>query len=341
MLFSTQITASTGLRGLYMLKRFVTLSRNEEISLEDGSTYFMNSRRARGLSEETIRYYTDNVKRFCEFVGWKTLCIEICEEHIFEYINYMREELAVKLTTVNTRLRAVRCFLYSLMKKGFIEKFDIALIRAPKEPIEIYTDAEIESLLEKPVTESFAQYRNWVMVCHLLATGNRLGTIVNIKVGDVLFHRGEILLTHVKNKAQYRIPIPAGYQQILEEYLELYDGGEDDYLFPSVYGGAMSKNTFEDAINTYNAGRGVHRKRQVHLYRHTFATKWLLNGGDALRLQEMLGHKTPAMVQEYVHFTSTDLKRDLEKHNPFSVAITLKEEKQTQRKAMRLKRAPA
>ena len=61
----------------------------------------------------------------------------------------------------------------------------------------------------------------------------------------------------------------------------------------------------------------------------------------ALRLQEMLGHKTPAMVQEYVHFTSTDLKRDLEKHNPFSVAITMKEEKQTQRKAMRLKRAPA
>ena len=57
-------------------------------------------------------------------------------------------------------------------------------------------------------------------------------------------------------------------------------------------------------------------KTSVHLFRHTFAKKWILNGGDSFRLQKILGHSTMRMVREYVNMFSNDLKKDFNDYNP-------------------------
>ena len=41
-----------------------------------------------------------------------------------------------------------------------------------------------------------------------------------------------------------------------------------------------------------------------HLIRHTYATRFLLNGGDSLLLQQNLDHTSLEMVREYVHIAS-------------------------------------
>ena len=60
-------------------------------------------------------------------------------------------------------------------------------------------------------------------------------------------------------------------------------------------------------ITKYNQSRNVD-KTSVHLFRHTFARTWLVNGGDIYRLKEILGHSSLAMVLEYVNMFSSDLR---------------------------------
>ena len=47
-------------------------------------------------------------------------------------------------------------------------------------------------------------------------------------------------------------------------------------------------------LSRYNRKRGV-EKISAHLFCHTFAKNWILQGGDPLRLQKILGHSTLAM----------------------------------------------
>ena len=72
---------------------------------------------------------------------------------------------------------------------------DNVTIRFIKEVITVkygYTDSELNLLLKKPNLKKceFCEYRNWVITNYLLGTGNRLNTVINIRIEDVIerFH---------------------------------------------------------------------------------------------------------------------------------------------------------
>jgi site-specific recombinase XerD len=50
-------------------------------------------------------------------------------------------------------------------------------------------------------------------------------------------------------------------------------------------------------------GEGDHQRRYIrfHDLRHTFASHWMMNGGDLFKLQRILGHKSVTMTQRYAH----------------------------------------
>lgn len=68
-------------------------------------------------------------------------------------------------------------------------------------------------------------------------------------------------------------------------------------------------------IQDYNIAHGV-SKTSAHLFRSSFAKAYILNGGDAFRLQKLLGHANITTTQIYVNMFGTDLQRDFDKFNP-------------------------
>ncbi len=64
----------------------------------------------------------------------------------------------------------------------------------------------------------------------------------------------------------------------------------------------------------------------VHALRHTFATHFMMNGGNIITLQRILGHASIQQTMTYAHF-SPDYLIDATKFNPVAnIVITEKKE---------------
>jgi integrase/recombinase XerD len=79
-------------------------------------------------------------------------------------------------------------------------------------------------------------------------------------------------------------------------------------LFVNSLGEQLLHFAITARMHDYGEKAGITGKRvSPHTLRHTFAVNWLLNGGDTLSLQRLLGHTTPTMTTRYVNFATADL----------------------------------
>ncbi|SFD02285.1 integrase/recombinase XerD [Bacillus sp. OV322] len=278
---------------------------------------FQLENRVKNLSDMTIRFYEQNLIHFLRYldeIGIKQIS-EIEKRLIDKFILSLKKR-ELKATTINTYLRAARAFLYFAMKEGFLSEFDISLIKADKEQKEPYTEEEIMKLIKKPEIREcgFVEHRNWVLVNYLLETGNRLNTILSLKVEDLDLENGMVVLTTTKNrKAQFN-PLSEYIIKVLTEFLRMYQFKKDDFLFINELGEQMTRNSIQHAIARYNKRRGVN-KTSIHAFRHTFAKHYITSGGDAFKLQRLLGHSTLDVTLNYVNLYSEDLKNGYDKHS--------------------------
>lgn len=278
---------------------------------------FQLENRVKNLSEMTIRFYEQNLIhffRYLEEVGIEYVR-EIEKRQVDKFIMFLKQK-ELKATTINTYMRAVPAFLYFAMRENYLVKFEINLIKADKQQKGSYTDDEIRKLIKKPNLREWGvvEHRNWVLVNYLLETGNRLNAVLNLKAEDIDLTNGMVILITTKNrKAQYN-PISGYIVKILSEYIRMYRIKKDDYLFTNELGEQMTRNTMQHAIARYNKKRGV-EKTSIHAFGHTFAKHYITSGGDAFKLQRLLGHSTLDVTLNYVNLYSEDLKEGFDRHS--------------------------
>lgn len=293
----------------------------ENLTLEEGFKKFINHKIALDKAEDTIKYYRLRFAKFSSFLEETTgvkYVHEITADEIDNYVAHKREKNPnLSNATINNNLRAVRCILYYFMEKGYMEYFKIYMTKHKNKPKDGYTLEEQEKLLQKPNIKkcTFAEYRNWVMVCHLLASGNRSRTIRGIKNKDVDLVSRVIMLTQVKNDEIYEIPITNEYYPILAEYMSIRKGEPDDYLFCNQYGNQLTAGGLRAVMRRYNLKNDV-STTSLHRFRNTFAKNWIIQGGSAKKLQYALGHSDSKMVDEYIRMYGRELSDDFSKYTP-------------------------
>ena len=265
---------------------------------------FILEKEVNNASPSTITYYNQSLGKFGEFLKGREITQKVVNEYKKELMN------TVKPTSVNTYLRGLRAFI------NYCDyPIEVKLVKEEEIIKEIYTEQELKLLLKKPKKSSFVKYKTWVMINLFLSTGIRLSSALEIKIGDINFAGGYIILRHTKNRKQQIIPMSKQLELILKEYLIRRKGDEEDYLLCSSSGTKLDTRTAQEQIQRYNKSRGVN-KTSVHLFRHTFATMYLKNGGDIYRLQKLLGHSSIKVTEKYLHYTTAELQRDYNKLNP-------------------------
>jgi integrase/recombinase XerD len=298
------------------------IQRQENKTTQQAFDEFTRYCKIRNLSNHTIFYYERSLEQFTKVYPANQPIKDISKDTIEDFILYLRENTNCNSVSINSHLRGIRVFLKYCMELGYLNTFKIELIKAEKKIKETYSDEELQLLLQKPDVKNcrFTEFRNWALVNYLLATANRISTVVNVRIGDLDFEGGYIIMSTTKNKKQQIIPMSQALREVLTEYLKYRKGGQDDYLFPTQWGQQMSVDSVKSAVKRYNQSRGV-MKTSCHLFRNTFSKKYILSGGDIFRLQKILGHSDLTMVRQYVDMFSDDLQKDFNTLNPLDQLV--------------------
>ena len=139
-----------------------------------------------------------------------------------------------------------------------------------------------------------------------LGTGTRSLELRSIRCKDVNLNDGYITLVHTKNKEPRIVPLSESLISILQEYMMIRNGADEDYLFCSIYGDMMGRCTLQTSVARYNRRRGV-EKTSVHLFRHTCITLEVREGIAPLVLRRITGHKSLKSLDGYYNHNIADL----------------------------------
>ncbi|MBR2027826.1 MAG: tyrosine-type recombinase/integrase [Oscillospiraceae bacterium] len=102
---------------------------------------------------------------------------------------------------------------------------------------------------------------------------------------------------------------------MLAKYLRKKSFIKSNYVFVTSKGEPIKLSTISQLFKKLKVRAEIPRLH-AHLLRHTFATKFLENGGDIYTLQQILGHTTLEMVKRYVHITPKAKARKYALHSP-------------------------
>ena len=286
----------------------------QNYTLLKASVDFHRHNEIKGLAQDSMKTYRGYVSKFIEWCGNDTLVSEVTTDLLEEYAEY-KMECGNKSVSVATNIRHLRCFLRFCERRRMCGHIDITIPKYEKELKEPYTNEEMALLLIRPRGENWIEYRCWAMVNYFFATGQRLSTVINIKVKDVDLINKQVFLAWNKDKIQKYMPLSTQICRVLQEYIYISRLEADDFLFPEATGKQLHKRSCQDSIADYNRSRGVN-KTSIHLFRHTFAKNYIINGGNAVKLQKLLAHKSIETTMKYVNLYSNDISNDLDMLNP-------------------------
>lgn len=300
----------------------IQMQKTNLLTVKEAFDQFIVKCRVKNLTDHSINSYSSKCQFFINFYGENNYLSNIFSSTIDEYILYLKENSKANDITINSYLRSLRAFLNFCSDYGYINRIKINLLKSEKKIKETYSEYELQVLLKKPNINScsFSTYKTWCFINYLVGTGNRVSTAIELKVEDIDFDGSTIRLRHTKNRKQQIIPLSYTLSRVLREYLAVRGSERDMYVFCDEYGNKAKLSTYQQLVRRYNIKRGI-SKTSCHLFRHTFAKYWIINGGDIFRLQKILGHSDLSVTKEYLAMFGQDLQLDFEKFNPLDNVI--------------------
>jgi len=278
---------------------------------------FVVSQTAQGLSEVTLATYRHHIHSISNHLDIQKPLEALTRKDLEAMVVSMRAS-GLAHNSISSYCRVLRTFL-NWCERGGANIPELPKIKDKETVKETYTDEELLALLKRPKKNcSFCEYRNWAIVNFLMNSGCRSATVRNIQNQDVNLDTRMIVLRHNKNGKIQTVPLCSQMVSILREYMAIRGGKPEDYLFCDQYGAMLSMNGLRLAVARHNTSRGV-EKTSVHLYRHTFARKYLVDcGGDAFMLQRLMGHSTLKMTKHYCAIYDADIAKDFDRFSPLA-----------------------
>ncbi|WED27188.1 tyrosine-type recombinase/integrase [Vibrio sp. DW001] len=298
--------------------RFFNLQRdakNHEVTLSLRNDELNPNKDYRKLEEMVTLWYRLHGKTLRDHVRLRKLLYrmsdklgnpiasELTNEHFARYREQRTQE--VTTTTANREHAYLRAMFNELKRLGVVDYDNpVSNIRQFKEregELRFLSHEEIGKLLDTCDLSTNKSLIYVVKIC--LATGARWSEAESLKASQIA--NGKITYLNTKSGKNRSIPI----NDSLFNELKALDRSGDERLFLS------SLSAFRKAVQ--KAKISLPRGQMSHVLRHTFASHFVMGGGNIVVLKDILGHSEITTTMRYSHLAPSHLT-DAIKLNPLN-----------------------
>ena len=301
------------------------------LSYLSAKDYFYNNMKERRLARETFSFYDAQLGRFEKYlilIKKKNALETVTEADIKHYLStkYSKHNPY----TQNCHIRAIRAFFNYLERDGHILANPISnlkIIKIRREKIDYLSIEQIRKVLVSFDLRRNCEIRNLLIVMLLLDTGVRVNELCNIKITDINFAEKSIYIYATKTNTFRTVYYSKETERILNLYrsevLRSRENGPLLLKFHAYLDIPLDEGMPKDRVQHFLNKKakklfGPDFRLNPHKFRHTFATHYIINGGDPFSLKDLLGHSSLETTNIYIDMSKKDLKTKHGTHGVFA-----------------------
>ena len=280
-------------------------------AIEQFHSYIANERR---MAAGTVRNYITDLQDFSQWLELQQIT-DLGEISAREVRAWQMEHMdrGENPGTVKRRLSSLSSFFLYLRRHNLFNSDIMAKVSAPRQPKRLpvfFKEGELEHLYDEGLfPDDFIGQRDKLMLRMLYETGIRRSELAGLKIQSVDFSSLTIKVLGKRNKERI-IPIESELAHNISEYIALkeQEKGASEWLFVGRKGGQITTNDIYLTVKKYMPQLSNADRISPHVFRHSFATHILNEGGNIQAIKELLGHADLAATEVYTHVTRQHLK---------------------------------
>ncbi|MFL5349897.1 MAG: tyrosine-type recombinase/integrase [Hyalangium sp.] len=280
---------------------------------------------ARWLSPHTVRNYLVDARHLEAWLGARGQSLKAATRaDLKSYFVELRPLLAPASRA--RRLEGVKelyRFLqrHRMVKASPAERLGERFGRARRRPSTWLSEAEVASVLARPVAPTVFLLRDRAILELLYGGGLRSAELQGLNLDDVDV-AGCMVRVMGKGMKERLCPLNRDAMRALQEYLELRPlicrGGDEDAqraVFLNSHGERACKSVVYRCVQRAFASR-LGKHVSPHALRHAFASHLVHRGARITDVQELLGHADANTTARYVQCTTEYLQAQHQAHHP-------------------------
>lgn len=287
---------------IHSFMRLVKMMRIQTMNVVDVFDEFIQDKQAYCSKKTLIKYTSDfmNFNLFIQNTYFTESFKELQDKKILrDYILFLRKN-GVRNVSIRSYCRSIKTFLRYSYENDYCVDY-IKGVQLPKDDskIKVVLFANEVAACDKVLSgNSEMQLRNWCIFHLMLDCGMRRQEVVNLQISDIIFEKNIIQIINSKGEKSRLVLCPEFVLVSLRIYLSISSSGRN-YCFRTLRSNRqITDDTVKDLFQTLKVLTGI-KRLHAHLLRHTFATSYLIGGGNLEFLRVFLGHYDYSCTKTY------------------------------------------
>lgn len=261
-------------------------------------------------SYRTIKSYRSRILNFVNYLEEKENIKDIEKVQKFNikpFINGLIQSKR-KPTYINAIIKSLQSFFKYAIEENIISNnpiSDIKILKENKPIIQVFTDKEVENMLNTFKGNRFLPIRDKAILSILIDTGIRCSELINLSLEDL--YDTYLVIREPKNRRDRIVSISAYTRKSIGKYIRCRESyfinkNVENLLFLSYRGKRLTVEAVERVVKIAGNNAGVRKEIRCspHTCRHYYAIKSLKNTLDIYSLSVCLGHTTTNITSRYL-----------------------------------------